>query len=167
MSTKDRVEADSVAPQKIGVHDFDSLKALLETTFYRLNGLISDPQDTIQLMEAEILRLRRDELQGVSVSISCPALNIATMEPPDDDPTAGIAPVVSHTQESTKSVEQQPPQQKKKYYVRLTVESAEEIQPSPVNFPTEVLKVRLCGPISFVGANIMFGNVEPFLKSVL
>ena len=154
-----RGKPSSDPPQQIGVTDENSLETLLRNTFYRLNGLISDPQDMIQLMEAEILRLRRGEYRG-------PSLNIATMEPPDDDPTAGIA-VVSHTQDSKECEPQHPPQLPKKYYVRLTLESADEIQPSPVNFPSERLQERLAGPISLPGAQIVFGCLEPFLKTLL
>ena len=43
----------------IGVHDYPSLLGLLTTTFERLYDRTSDPQDMIQLMEMDILKLRQ------------------------------------------------------------------------------------------------------------
>lgn len=45
----------------IGVYDYDSLVALLSETFQRLYGRTADPQDMIQLMEADIQNFRRHE----------------------------------------------------------------------------------------------------------
>lgn len=162
MSRRPSVEADSQAVptlgpargnpssktlQQIGVMDSTDLELLITSTFFRLNGVISDLPDMIRFMETEILALRRGDCPV------CVARREAESKGKANEPETEV---VSLTHDSTDCEAQQPIQPKKTYFVRITLERADEIQPSPVNFPSEVVLARLSSPMSFTGAQILF-----------
>jgi hypothetical protein len=59
------------------------------------------------------------------------------------------------------------PQNKKLYYVRLTLEeAADDLQPSPVNFPAAVHEMRLGGPLHLDSARCVYGDLDVLLEKL-